>query len=222
MINYNEFYLTLVRHGESVINAQPDLLGQKSNVVLSKKGEQQAELLRQRLKFEKIDYVYSSTYVRAKQTAKIAINGDAHITEVAAIREYSAGDWIGANRKKTFTSDIINKMNVLGGKFLPPNGESLVQVERRASKWLEDKILYNKSYSKKAILNLKNKKMPNNIYCFSHGMTIKCLISYIMNFDISTAYKINIDNTSLSKFYFNSNTGWRLLCLNDCAHLNKQ
>lgn len=222
MLEFNEFCLTLVRHGESIINADPDKMGQLADTPLSNNGRNQAELLRQRLKPElnEINAVYSSHYTRALDTAIIATNraDSAGITIAEDLREYSAGDWTNASRKDTLTKPVQVRMGHLTHCFIPPNGESLHQVERRASKWLEETILYNKGYMELAERNRKASKAPTNIYCFTHGMTIKCLLHYIMGFDQNFTWKVSIDNTSLTKLYFNE-TGWRLLGVNDTAHL---
>ena len=223
MLDNNEFYLTLVRHGQSTTNQNPDLMGQEPNTPLSDHGRYQAELLSQRLKpdLSKIDFIYSSSYTRALDTAIIATNRTSSqgISIVDDLREYSAGDWTGVSREDTLNLEVKVRMGLMGHGFLPPNGESLHQVERRASKWLEEEIIYNKRYIELANRKRKAKEPPTNIYCFSHGMTIKCILSYIMNFDRNFTWKISIDNTSMSKLYFGKD-GWKLLNINDCSHLN--
>jgi broad specificity phosphatase PhoE len=218
MLENIEFNLSLIRHGESAINAVPDLLGQESDTPLTKKGEAQALLLRKKFEKDKVrfDRIYSSSYTRALNTAKIAVpDRDIFITD--ELREYSAGDWTGGSRAATITPEIKSTMNILDHAFLPPNGESLHQVQRRASKWLEENILYNKDF----VLFTHNKKVLNkpilNLACFTHGMTIKCLLHYVMGFDKSFTWKVTIDNTSVSQLRFNKD-GWRLLSINDCSH----
>jgi broad specificity phosphatase PhoE len=128
------------------------------------------------------------------------------------LREYNAGDWLGGKREDIFIEAIELRMERLNNTFQPPNGESMNQVERRASKWLEDEILYNKA------LIQPDMDIPLNIAVFSHGMTIKCLLHYIMGFDKNFTWKINIDNTSVTKLSFN-HRGWFLNSINDCSHL---
>jgi broad specificity phosphatase PhoE len=221
MLEYNEFYLTLIRHGQSTVNMTPEIMGQRADVQLSAKGKKQAEALRNRFnnEGENFDYVFASPYTRALDTAKIATGNKQNIILAEDLREYDAGTWLDANRKEVLTDHVVHKMNVLHSNFLPPDGESLTQVERRASKWLEDNILYNKVISDWAIDARDNKKCPINIACFSHGMTIKCLLHYIMGFDKSFTWKVTIENTSISKLYFGKD-GWRLISINDYAHLS--
>jgi broad specificity phosphatase PhoE len=225
MLEYNEFYLHLIRHGQSEVNAMPDMVGQRGDSQLTEKGEQQARLLGQRLSTEKldIDYVFSSDYDRAAKTCILALGQASKVLTVvpsfhSELREYHAGDWTHASRKETHTMPVILRMAAMTNGFLPPNGESMHMVERRASQWLEDNILYNKQMIEQATIRKAEGKSPLNIFVFSHGMTIKCLLHYIMGFDQSFTWKLTLENTSISKLHFGYQ-GWRLLTINDHAHL---
>jgi probable phosphoglycerate mutase len=220
MLNFNEFNLYLIRHGQSEINALPDMMGQKADSQLTDLGRRQAKLLR--LRFEdcgqNFDYVYSSDYIRALDTAKIVAVKN-YIEVTPALREYSAGDWTATKRSEIITPQVLRKMGYLANAFLPPNGESMHQVERRASTWLEETILYNKEKIAEASSRADvawGKKM--NIAVFSHGMTIKCLLHYIMGFDQSFTWKVTLENTSITHLVFGEE-GWRLITVNDHAHL---
>jgi broad specificity phosphatase PhoE len=218
MLDYHEFYLTLIRHGQSTQNQNPDLMGQLPDVPLSEKGLKQAQRLGERLKLNPWDKVYSSPYTRAIGTAMIATGLGPEITLVPDLREYSAGNWTNASRSEIVTLPVAARMGLLNHNFLPPSGESLAQVERRASLWLENEILYNKEKQAKAVELAKENKIAN-YYCFSHGMTIKCLLHYVLGYDKSMTWKVTIENTSISKLYFGKD-GWRLLSINDHAHLD--
>jgi probable phosphoglycerate mutase len=227
MIANKEFYLNLIRHGQSTTNQNPDLMGQEGNTPLSENGVKQAEKLGVRLaqltsSGYGFTHVFSSPYIRALDTCRIATK-DIYIPRPLVIaddiREYDAGDWTHASRKDTVTLEVRARMGALAHCFLPPNGESLHQVERRASKWLEDNVLYNTSLAKDAVDLADAGLEPPNILLFSHGMTIKCLLHYVMGFDQNFTWKVTINNTSISRLYFGKD-GWRLLSVNDCAHLS--
>lgn len=218
MINDMEFDLYLIRHGQSETNVNPDMMGQSPDVPLTKLGKRQAECLGERFKKEdkKFDFVFASPYKRAYDTAKIAV-GDVPIIKSPRLREYSAGDWTGASRKETIKVPQLLKMGALNHNFLPPNGESLSMVERRASEWLEDCILYNSEMQKAAAEKTAEGKILS-IAVFSHGMTIKTLLHYVMGFDKNFTWKVSISNTSISQLYFGKN-GWGLGSINDFGHL---
>lgn len=220
MIEDVEFTLSLIRHGESETNATPDLMGQTAEVPLTEKGREQARALRARfLKSKEIfDHIYSSPYVRALTTCKLALpNPEQKIVLAPALREYDAGEWLLGSRSKLLTPEVKTKMNVLNQMFLPPNGESAAMVERRAGQWVDEEILYNKYLPFRTRVLREKGEPPVNIACFSHGMTIKALLHYIVGFDKSFTWKIQIDNTSITRFAFGKD-GWKLLCVNDCSH----
>ncbi len=223
MLQFNQFNLSLIRHGQSEANAKPDKMGQLANEPLTAKGKQQAVLLGKYFKKTgaHFDYIYASPYIRAHDTAKISLNDDPRIILVDSLREYSAGDWTGSSRSHTISNDVKLRMSNMGYAFLPPNGESMIQVERRASTWLEEAVLYNKNLIELATKRSVNSEPPINIAIFSHGMTIKCLLHYIMGFDTNITWKVNIDNTSVSKVSFGK-YGWSINCINDCAHLGAE
>lgn len=220
MLDDIQFTIYLIRHGQSETNVDPDLMGQTPDVLLTELGRRQAALLHNRFVRESIffDKIYSSDYTRAFDTAAI-VKGDNSQPIILAeeLREYDAGDWTHHSRRETLTTAIKLRMSFLNHNFLPPNGESLTQVERRASKWLEDTILYNKEMIDLSDWKRKNEHSPLSIACFSHGMTIKCILQYIMGFDKSITWKVSIDNTSVTKLSFGKE-GWRIHYINDHAH----
>ena len=221
MLEFNQFNLSLVRHSQSETNATPDMMGQIPNSKITNLGRRQAQLLGLRFEkqFEIFDRIYCSEYPRAIETAKIALpyHHDSIIT-TPDLREYSAGDWTEAKRSEVITPGIKLKMNYMGSGFLPPNGESMHQVERRASQWLENTIVYNPDICQLAKYRQQQGLNKLNLIAFSHGMTIKCLLHYIMDFSPNFIWKIELKNTSITKLSFDEE-GWKLLCINDYSHL---
>jgi broad specificity phosphatase PhoE len=218
MLEIPKFNLYLIRHGESETNAQPDKMGQTSFDPLTKNGEDQARKLNALFlkRKQSFDHVFTSSYKRAYDTSYLATHGinQDFITSYYELREYDPGHWLGASRSQVITPEIKYKMNALGQGFLPPNGESLNQVQRRASAWLDDNIVNNKDILKES----NESDAPLEIAVFSHGLTIKCLLQYVMGFDKIFTWKIIIDNTSVSKLSF-GNDGWKVHSINDCSHL---
>ena len=219
MLEIPEFNLHLIRHGQSETNAQPDKMGQTSWDPLTNLGKQQAKRLGE--SFEKKnqmwDFIFSSSYDRALDTARIATGvNDGLIAIFSDLREYDAGLWLGASRSQVVTQDVKYKMNCLGQAFSPPEGESLNHVQRRASAWLDENIVYNEYILERH----KELNRPLEIAVFSHGLTIKCLLQYIMGFDKIFTWKIIINNTSVSKLSFGKD-GWKVYSINDCSHLGE-
>lgn len=213
----------LIRHAESVANAHhKDQIGQDPNELLTENGKQQARKLGERFKESKIDFIHSSIYRRAAITAEIFRDiikygggPKCNIKYSDGLVEYNPGDWRGQNRSVIYSNfDILKSIAYqhMGFKFPGPSGESFHQVERRAVSYIEDSIIYNKD-----ILELANKEEVN-VAVFSHGMTIKAILHYVLGFDQSFMWKIKIDNTSVCHIIYNEK-GFYLNSINDIAHL---
>lgn len=203
--------LYLIRHGQSLQNAKPDLIGQDWNEPLSQRGKTQAKSLGKYLGYEgnsEFDHIYCSNYTRAYETAKIAC--ELFTTQkpsvVAELQEYSAGDMTGRNRSVVMTPEVTNSMSTLGMLFKFPNGESLYEVQQRAVGWMEKNLLNNPAMDGKRLA------------LFSHGMTIKCILQYIMQFNQHMTWRIAIDNTSISKVRIKDGL-WHVDSINDTSHL---
>lgn len=209
----------LCRHGQSEGNTvDPDVIGQPANSPLTKMGEEQAKLLGQRFAKEgiKFDKCHSSSFIRAAETAKIVMSEVGHKDPLHLYNElveYNPGSWRGKVRAEVF-SDIINLKKVAVGNmgFKFPDGESLHQTERRASTWMEKEIIYNEQ-----VLSIAEKR-KQNFLVVSHGMTIRCILHYVMGFDTSFIWNINIENTQITHLKF-GDRGFYLNSLNDIGHL---
>ncbi len=221
MLDDIEFDISFIRHGQSEVNVDPDRMGQEADVPLTARGKRQARALHNRFLVEGqyFDRIYSSDYTRAFDTALI-VKGDTSqsIIIYENLREYSAGDWTNQSRKEMLTPEVRLRMANLNMTFQPPNGESLNQVGRRVAAWIEEAVLYNKEMLELSQWKKENNHPPLNIACFSHGMTIKCFLHYVMGFDKSFTWKVVIGNTSITKVSFDRD-GWWLRCINDSAHL---
>jgi len=87
--------LHLLRHGETDWNAEGRIQGQ-SESVLTEAGRVQAIALQAELKDHGISRVFSSSSLRARQTAAIAFAGIAQeIRYLDALREIALGSWEG-------------------------------------------------------------------------------------------------------------------------------
>lgn len=213
----NDINIYLIRHGETEVNILPDMIGQPADTKLTKNGEEQAAKLGKRFADTHFDKLYSSTYPRAVHTAGIFME---HLKSMPdgvgysdSLVEYDPGDWKGSKRSAIYADqNKLNAINYLNMGFLFPNGESYHQVERRASKFIEDAIIYNKD-----VLELAKEK-ELNIAVFSHGQTIKAILHYVMGYDSSFLWKIRIGNTSVCHLVYNDK-GFFLNGINDASHL---
>ena len=203
--------LHLIRHGQTERNKHPEIIGQAPEEPLSDKGKEQAKLLGQRLQAEQLSFkeVYCSPYKRALDTCHIAtgLTSD-QLTIDQNLREYGTGLMEDKLRHEVITEDIFNQMNVLGMHFAWPEGDSLYDVEQRAAIWLYRAIQ-------------KHQHTTDSIGVFTHGMVIKCLLHFIMQFDHKLTWGMDIKNTAITMLDYKLNH-WFVKRINDTGHLQKE
>lgn len=124
----------LVRHGQSIGNARHLILGH-TDMDLSPLGYLQAKATADRLATEKIDAVYSSDLLRAKNTAvpHAELRG-LEVTTSRQLREIFVGDWenLTVDEVKEKYGDMYDVAWTLGfGTFVMPGGESTVEAGER-------------------------------------------------------------------------------------------
>ena len=210
-----EFYF--IRHGQSESNAEPGLVaGRSHDSDLTPKGEEQARRLGARLGAEgvRFDRIYCSTYVRAARTARImaAAMGtpDKPIVEAYDLREHEGPpEWRGKRIEEVFTPELRAYAAAKGSDFAPRGGESVRQVERRVSRWLEEEIIYNP--------DMVSRPVSMTVAVVGHGTAMGCLMRYILGFDQRMIWRMRLDNCSISRFRFDS-AGWELININDGTH----
>ena len=202
----------LIRHGQSVNNTQPEIIGGRSNETpLTLKGIHQATLLGRSFFQRKIifDKMYSSRALRAIQTATLVskeINFPIEkITQTNELLELDQGKWQGEKRKKIYDPSTIYEIETSNGHHRPPKGESQRDVEQRMFSWIDKAIL-------------ENEKKDMTIGIFGHGTAFKCLLRRILDMSSIMTVKVSIDNTSVTHLRYNSR-GWHLEFLNNTGHL---
>jgi probable phosphoglycerate mutase len=125
----------LVRHGESVANAEGWLAGHV-DVPLTALGRHQADLLAPRLVSERIVRVVSSDLRRAMDTAKGALAGRAWgLRSVPDLRERYLGAWERLDDAEARRNGARAHLDHVLGR--PPGGEALADVALRALAFLD-------------------------------------------------------------------------------------
>lgn len=217
MIHENvEFDFYFIRHGESQSNVTPGIAaGENYDAPMTERGHKQAEAAGKRLGEEgvKFDKIYSSSLVRAQQTTEGVLRGmgleNTEYEQVDAIIEKQTPAWRGKLAKDVMPTDVRLLMAEKGKYFKAADGETMRWVERRASNWLEDEILYNEEWYQKA--------GTHTIAIVSHGDTMRALFHYIMGIDNRLAMRTDIFNCSISRFRFGK-LGWYVGSINDSSH----
>ena len=192
------FYI--VRHGETVLNAQGIKQGEEGE--LSENGRVQAEAVGNFLKPFAIQRIITSTYPRARETAEI-INQSLHVSIV-----YS----------KLF-SERISPTEVIGKSVSDPIVASI--IDRTELSYHEDEYRYSDEESfldlkerARKCLSLMSRQGPTTTCIVTHRAFLKMLIAYLLYRESLHAS----DFVKLSYFNYSNNAGvticefqpWRL------------
>ena len=163
----------IIRHGQSASNAAATLTGQL-DIELTKTGISQGQAVSEYI-FEnyKVDAIYSSDLIRASATvSKLSELTGVPVTLNKNFREMHCGDWQG--RK---VSDLINEYGEYYQRWkdhdktaCPPNGESFLDLQKRAYKEIE---------------RIAKKNDGKTIAIATHGGVIKVLTGAFLKMPIS-------------------------------------
>lgn len=199
----------LIRHGESIGNAKGLHQGQKNDFPLSKLGKEQSNYLKERLKNLKIDAIYSSDLLRAKETAEI-LSKSKGMTPLLdkRLRERDFGV-IGEKEDIMKEWDVFLKQHIEKGinprEATPEEGESDKDHFDRVSSFFEDLK--------------KNHKERDTILIIAHGGTNKVAFGVIGHLPLEKMYKIPQGNTCVNELIF-KNGIWKVKKINCIDHLS--
>ena len=193
----------LIRHAETVdengirnTNEDSQMINEKE--ILSVEGEEQAKKLSENAELKNLDIIWSSSYTRAKATAKYIANVNNlhfHLDSDLSERKLGSLKELGKFMKDKSTRDPSQEQ-LLDRTFRTSNGESAEQTRERMNKFF-DKIL--KEYEGKRIAIV------------SHGGSVKFfLLNWCtVNENVELVYNkntiLNIKSPCLLKLTFRKN-----------------
>lgn len=157
------------------------------NTPLTEKGIEQAKELGQKLADKKIELIYCSPFLRAKQTAEIAKQTAGITAEIVTderLKEIDAGTMHG---KKL--DEWIKQYPSLETRFFenPHQGESSEMVEKRIVEFLQE---------------MREKHPGNNIFIVTHGEVVRRCLHYFYNIPRQKTYGIPVPTASFYEFSF--------------------
>lgn len=197
----------LVRHGETDYNKQQRIQGQGIDADLNALGEKQSEALALYFKEVGLDHIFSSTLIRAKQTARIiADKKNMPVETFPDLVEMSYGTMEGNMKKEVKgTIDKLHKNWNDGMVTLAPDqGESPVEVYRRANKKLMRLL---KQWEGKTLLFVL------------HGRLMRILLSVWLERGLNRMSELDQDNAAINLIYWDG-TSFNADFLNKKDHLN--
>lgn len=193
--------LWLIRHGETVWNAERRIQGQQHNP-LSELGVLQARQLGARLLGETFDTLYCSDLKRAVQTAELVFPGREPVFDTR-LREIARGDLEGqlgaelvGEQRDVYTAMQRDLINVR-----PPGGENYRDLAVRAVPWLES--------------------LPESgkVVAVTHGGVIYALLHHIVGVSGAQSWRFMASNTGVTRLQL-SGEQVRIVSVNDTAHLD--
>lgn len=199
--------LLCIRHGETDWNATLKYQGHLP-ISLNAQGREQARRVGERLASYGVVALYTSDIVRAAETASIIgeLIGLSPMP-MPKLREIDVGKWEG------LTPDELQQQypeHMAEFKRDPANtvrlgGESYAQMQARA---LE------------ALREIEQRHSADDVVvAVSHGGTIRALLCDIIGLDLARFGKLWLDNGSISELRHDSIHGWRVVRMNDAAHM---
>ncbi|MDH1087219.1 2,3-diphosphoglycerate-dependent phosphoglycerate mutase GpmB [Pantoea brenneri] len=201
----------LVRHGETVWNAERRIQGQ-SDSPLTEKGEQQAHQVGERVKKLGITHVISSDLGRTRRTAEIIADAcGCVVTLDPRLRELNMGvlekrplDELTAEEEQ-WRATLVNGTE--GGRI--PEGESMTEMAERMHQALN------------ACLGLPAGSRPLIV---SHGMALGVLVSTILGLPAHAERRLRLRNCSISRVDHQQSAwlaeGWVVETAGDISHLD--
>ncbi len=196
--------LLLIRPGQTKLH-QADRFWGKTDIELSDTGIRQAEQLRDRMARNKIDAIYTSTLLRAIETAEIiASRHKVKVTTFAELCECNFGYIEGLTFKEISRKYPELATELSSGKVVSfPGGESLEQLDKRVQRFLE---------------KLKQLKPPSTVAIVAHSGPLRLIVCHLLGLGTEHWLQMRVDHASLS-IVETYPQGTILNLLNDTSHL---
>jgi len=195
----------LVRHGRTIWNKEQVFRGTR-DVPLDGVGQQEAQLVGERLKDEEITAVYSSPLSRARETAEtIARFHNVAVQTLPGLNDLHFGEWEGMHHQevKGKYPDLYQRWQKDPHKVIFPGGEGLDDVHARVMEAIE----YIVSQHSQGVVVL-----------VTHRVVLKVCICALLGLENSHFWQIGQDTTAINCFLYRDGM-WIVSLLNDVCHL---
>lgn len=202
--------LVLVRHGESQVTVNRVVGGPRSCTGLSAFGRRQAERLHERWLNQPEfvpDFVYSSAYPRARETAEIVLPAftGRDILVDPDLGEHDPGPDCDGLTYVEFEQKFGNpdwENDPYGITF--PGGETIAQFQLRIGT---------------AVRRLIDDHEDATVVVFCHGGVIDTVLRQALRTFGTGSFEIHTKNSSITEVELVRTGRWRLIRYNDVAHL---
>ncbi len=201
----------LVRHGETLWNAEKRIQGQ-SNSDLTELGVQQAHQTGERLRSLGVTHIIASDLDRTQQTAAIlAEYCGCEVTTDVKLRELDMGVLEGRHLPSLSTQEETWRKSLLNGdpQGRIPEGESMSELSQRMFSALEQCRLL---------------PLGSVAVIVSHGIALGCLLNTLLGLPAWAERRLRLRNCSVSRVDYQSSAwlaeGWIVESTGDVSHLS--
>lgn len=175
--------ILLIRHATTAYVGKA-LAGRTPSVGLNEQGDREAADLARRLASQPIDALYSSPLDRAQQTAEyLAREHGLSIAIDERLAEVDFGDWTGQTIADLDEREDWKLFNLFRSTWTIPNGESMLQVQQRMVRAIED---------------LYKRHEGGTVAVVSHADAIKSALTHFLGMPIDFFLRLEISPASVS------------------------
>ena len=204
-------WLYLVRHGATANNEArpPRLQGRRTNPALSDKGQEQARATGRLLASQRIEVVYTSPLLRARQTARaIAEPHGLPVEVVDDLIEVDVGRWEGQpwDRIEQIDPEAYRLFMADAGVHPYLGGESLGTVQARVVPALEQLMARN---------------LGRRIVAVGHNCVNRSYLAHLLNLPLAKYRLIPQDNCGLNLLRYRDGKV-KLVTVNAVGHLRDE
>jgi len=199
--------LIVVRHGETVWNAQGRQQGQLDSD-LSPLGRRQAQAIADRLAAEKFEDLYSSDLGRAYRTAECIARKTGHqITTDRRLRERNMGIFEGLTISEIHQQYPDEYRRFLSGDpdYVIPGGESARQRHDRTTRCVDE---------------IAPRYLGRSLVIVAHGGVLSGFFRHAVGIPLSVPRRYKLFNASINTFFIEDGT-WTLATWGDIQHLTQ-
>ena len=197
--------LLIIRHGQGLWNQAGRVQGQQ-DIALSPVGLRQAEALGNRLRSTRLDAVYASPLLRARQTAA-AVAGP-HRLEVRLdpdLAEIHHGRWEGMTEADVALhyAELLDLWRTQPSQVQMPEGEHFADCQQRGLA---------------AVERIAAAHPAQAVAVVTHDVVVKAVIAHVLGLAADHITRFHVDNTGICVVAYGSD-GAVVQCVNDVAHL---
>lgn len=199
--------LILVRHGQSTWNIERRIQG-TLDPPLSDEGRQQAEALARRLRGLQVAAIYASPRRRAFETAEIVARRlNRPVISHACLAEIGLGAWEGrtVSELRAAHGGAYDTWLRAPRDYAPPGSEPADDFVRRVLDGIGEMVRAHPE---------------GTLLLATHAMVARAVVGHAIGLDFNHAFRVPIDNVSLTEVTVGQGQAFRLRSLNDGCHLD--